>query len=208
MDQKGLPVIVALDVEKKGPLFQNPVINVGVAWGTSIDTIQTMSFCFDYKDAPFDKQCYDEFWSKHLDILKRIEEAAKEPKAEWTRFNTLLMELDDPSIEFESDNPAYDIEAIDFHLYTVLGRRLPLRYTSKGVYRSISDSSERIKALPTNWQEFISKLTSESAVHSHWAADDAKAMLVRRFRVDQVVALRNEATKDLDARLIQLALNG
>lgn len=197
------PLIVAVDVEKKGSGFQHPIINVGVAWGKSIDTIQSASFCFDYKNIAFEKRCYDQFWSKNLQVLKRIEESAKDPEMEWKRFDDLLKQFEKQGteVEFESDNPAYDIEAIDFHLFAELGR-LPMRYTTQGEYRSIGDSSERIKALPEVWKSYIDQRAQKIVTATHWAEDDARNILVRRFLTDQVVTLRNEAAIDLDKQLL------
>lgn len=180
---------IAIDVEKKGASFAHPVIQLGVAYGYNIHyKIKTENFCFDYKNSPFEKRCYDEFWVNHLDILKRIEENAKEPGAEWERFNKWLldMEKENGTIKFVSDNPGYDIEAVDYHLHTEIGR-LPMRYSSTGKYRSISDPSEQIKGLRKNTRNGINEQANKLVTHDHWAPNDASHHLIKYFLIRKVI---------------------
>lgn len=212
IEQKKSVLYIAVDVEKKGASFDHPIIQIGVAWsltcaswgpfplayGTDINSIKTASFCFDYKDKPFEKRCYDEFWIKYLDILKRIEGAAKPSKEQWKNFDKWLVELESQaeSIKIVSDNPGYDIEAIDYHLHEELGR-FPIRYDSTGKYRSISDASEQIKGLPAMYRDQIKAKRDSMSNHSHWAEDDARSILVQYFLVKQTIDIINKADKDI-----------
>lgn len=193
---------IAVDVEKKGASFDHPVIQLGVAYGTNIADISTLSFCFDYKDKPFEKRCYDEFWIKQRDILKKIEKHAKPPQEEWMRFNKWLTSIESKAnaIKFISDNPAYDIEAIDYHLHEVLGR-LPMRYDSIGKYRSISDASEQIKGLPIMYQKQIKDKRDSMSNHSHWAEDDAKSILVQYFLVKGTIEIMRKSEDEISKLL-------
>lgn len=193
---------LAVDVEKKGASLDNPVIQLGVAYGPNINNIKTASFCFDYKDKPFEKRCYNEFWTKHLDVLKRIEQNAKPPREEWARFAKWLTALEDQakSIEIISDNPGYDVEAIDYHLYEELGKS-PMRYDSQGQYRSISDPSEQIEGLPSIYRTQIKAKTKSMSNHSHWAEDDAFAILVQYFLVHDTIQIMRKAEEDISELL-------
>ena len=112
----------AVDVEKKGAGFEYPTIQVGYAHSTSIDVKPVSgSFCFNYAKVPFEPKCHKEFWSKNLDIYARIfaEAKGKDPVEEWKKYAASLDKLEEKhdKIEIVSDNPAYDIEAVDYHLF-------------------------------------------------------------------------------------------
>lgn len=195
MESKKAPRLhLAVDVEKKGATFHHPVIQVGVAWGTSLNDIQKRSFCFDYKDQPFEKRCWDEFWSKYENVYSRICAEAAPPVAQWKKFSDFLQELEEKSekLDIVSDNPAYDVEAIDYNLHTYLGRA-GIRYSSTMGYRRVHDASEMIKGLPSHYGDLIVKKAQSSARATHWAADDAEYILTHFFLVKGVIECMREA---------------
>lgn len=188
-----LPIYTAFDIEKKGAKFEHPIIQIGVAFGRDIDHIERRSFCFDYKSAPFEQRCFDEFWVKLPDILKRIETEAVDPKIQWPAFGKFLDELEAQGrVEIVTDNAAYDIEAIDYHLDAEL-KRAGVRYTSTMEYRSVHDPSEQITGLPSHYRKAIKKIVKERAPHTHWAADDAEGILTQFFLVKSVIQTLREA---------------
>src|SRR5687768_17292469 len=138
---------VAFDVEKKGSGPNYPVIQVGVAWGTCPSDMQSRSFCFDYNDRDFEKRCYEEFWKKNMKVLQRIENESVEPKRGWLEFVRLIdgFEAPDRKIVLLSDNPAYDISAIDHHIVVEQKlRAFGLQNSRDGaIYRSINDPTEQ-----------------------------------------------------------------
>lgn len=189
---------LAVDVEKKGARFAHPVIQVGVAYGTSLDDIKTATFCFDYADVPFEKRCWDEFWTNHEDIYEKICAAAQPPKEEWKRFAQFLNDLEPAchdKIEIVSDNPAYDVEAIDYHLNAI---RIGIRYSSKDKYRSVHDSTEMVKGLPGHYKKKIQEKTDRLAQHTHWAEDDARAILIHFLLTRAVIDRLREAERAID----------
>jgi hypothetical protein len=181
---------IAFDVEAKGDRITDPIIEIGVAWGTSAKNIQKMPLCLDYKNVPFQERCYNEFWSKQTDNLKRIETAAKNPKEQLTLLMKTMDSFEEKyaNIKLVSDNPAYDIAKIDYALFTVLQRFLGVRYDSKGNYRSISDPSEQIKGLPIKTRNAIVVSVEKVQPHTHEAADDAAGILLTYFYVLQARA--------------------
>lgn len=190
-----VPLYVAFDVEKKGAKFEHPIIQIGVAYTNSLDVApRTASFCFDYPGAPFEKRCYDEFWVKNLDILKRIQKEAKPAKAEWERFVDFLnaLEKEHSKIKILSDNPAYDIEAIDWHLDKECGRA-GIRYTSTGKYRPVIDSSEMVKGLSKSVRDAIQAKVDKAIQHTHWAPDDAQGILLHYLLTQSVINIQDQA---------------
>jgi len=202
MEKKSQTIYLAIDVEKKGAKFEHPVIQIGVAWGTSLSSMEKGSFCFDYKDKPFEQRCFDEFWSKQDAVYKRICAEAVEPAEQWRTFKAFLdtLELSGDKVEIISDNPAYDVEAIDYHLNEELGRQ-GLRYSSGMKYRCVHDSSERVKGLPAHYAEAIEKKAQSLAKHTHWAADDAEYILVHFFLTKTVIDTLREAEDKVKALL-------
>lgn len=186
--QKQLETLfVAVDVEKKGPGFDFPVIQLGVAFGTNIQNIQKMSVCFDHKDVPFQEKCFNEFWKTRQELYNKILAEAKPPTEQWKTFVEWFdgLEKKYPKIELASDNPAYVLEAIDFHVWKEC-KRLPLRYSSTGEYRSVSDPTEQLAGMPPRIADVIKKTVDETNPATHWAADDAANILSTFFCVRQL----------------------
>ena len=190
-ESKSRTLYVAVDIEKKGAGFEHDVLQLGIAYGTHIGDIKTIGFCFEEK-GPFEKRCEQEFWSKNKELLERIR---KEPKVTWGEFRVWLLglELRKLKVEFVSDNPAYDIAAVDYCLFTQAASRLPMRYTTDGQYRNISDPSEQMKGLSRAVQQLIITEAGKLAPHTHWAPDDAKHILVSFFLVKEAIEDRNAA---------------
>ena len=201
---------VAFDVEAKGDRITDPVIEIGLAWGTSPKDIQKMSLCLDYKSVAFQERCFNEFWSKQTENLKRIEAAAKDPKEQLALLVKTMegFEQKFAKIKLVSDNPAYDIAKIDYALFSVLQRFLGIRYDSKGNYRSISDPSEQIKGLASRKRELIEKEVALEAPHTHQAADDAHGILLTYFYVQR--AIKNMDFVDMmeDTPLVNWKMTG
>lgn len=195
---------VAVDVEKKGDGPAFPVIQIGVAWGTNLKDIKTRSFCFDYhsgdRKVEFQKRCFDEFWTEHLDILARIEKEAIEPTAQWRAFIEFWDKFDE-NVVIVSDNPAYDIEAIDFHVWEE-AKRFPIRWTADGKYRKVCDPGQQMKGLLKGTQNAIRRRADKVAPHDHWAENDAKNILAQYF------ITRNMIPSAVDVWTVATALVG
>jgi hypothetical protein len=208
-----VPVCEAFDIETKGGSYDDPIIQIGIAWGTSLKDIQKASFCFDHKDQPFEERCFREFWSKHRHTYDRIVNDAKAHGPQWVAFADFLRKMDDlyPKIKIVSDNPAFDFARIDNELHerglrvreqqmtfgttTDLVHEVSygLRYTKEGQYRVVCDPSERIKGLPKAIQTEIQAKVAEAVKEPHWAPDDATGILVQYFLVKEAIEKMNSA---------------
>lgn len=193
---------VAVDVEKKGNGFAYPVIQVGVAWGTGLGDIATRSFCFDYRSVGFERRCYDEYWSKQLALLARIGREAVEPGQQWPAFVEFWNVTFGADAVIVSDNPAYDLAAIDFHVWEWC-RRFPIRNTAVGGYREVHDPSERDHALPSDVRAAIRARAAALAPHDHWAENDAKHILTHYFLVRDEVAAREAVLAQYHAAITE-----
>lgn len=208
---------VGVHVEKKGPRFKDPVVQVGIAYGIDLDDIRVENFCFEYKDCEFEKECYDRFWSKpeNQKNWKRIQDhcaKAREMNKKWSNLSDMTQELAEwkmfeavwwselPSIakahnamiKLCSDNPEYDFGAINWHVQHELKRDFGIRYTNKGEYRSIDDFTECCRGLPDHIQREINKRADTLAPLTHWAPDDARHIVVHAMLTDQVIQEQRE----------------
>jgi hypothetical protein len=191
-------VYVAFDIEAGGSGYQHPVIAVGVCHGT-VGDYKRKRWCIRFNANTFEKRCVDEFWSKNQNILGIIEREAMDEDVAWKEIADFIdsLELLYPAstyrIKFVSDNPAYDIARIDYMLYVKRGR-LPLRYTTEGKYRSISDPSEQVKGLPPAQRAVMDELVTSaknraSVSHTHLPDDDAEVMFLEQAIIDRIISL-------------------
>lgn len=200
-EPKKKPLYVAFDIEKKGSSLAHEILQIGVAWSEGLDQpIKTESFCF-VDTGPWEQRCYDEFWIHHRLILDRIRDQAIESKEGWKAFKFLLdtFEANWADVRIVSDNPAYDLGHIDHNLMRTTGRLFGVRFTTAGGYRWVYDPSERIKGLPPGVRQRIKKRVNKECPHTHWAAEDAKSILMTHFFVQEAIRISDEAEAQWDA---------
>lgn len=192
---------LAIDIEKAGDKFIDPILMIGCCLGdASGNVIESKAFCGPVPEPKeFDQRCWTEFWSKNLSILERIKDTAQKEgvvlKSQMIdAFMNYYYELDNRYGPFTrsgnkrlillSDNPAYDITAIDQALLMQTvnvksGKEVgneyvfPLRYTKSGQYNRVSDPSEMSSALPNKKSKEILDMVKKVSTHDHWAENDA-----------------------------------
>ena len=175
---------VAFDVEAGGPSLNHPVVSVGCCYGTHPLNFTKKRWTFDFDETKFESKCKNEFWDKNVSLLQMFK---LENKHTWSDVNEFLMDLEKKypkshhSWVIVSDNPAYDLEKIDYHLHMMCSR-LPVRYSSDGSYRWVSDPSEQSRYFPdkTALKEYV----NQHAKHTHLPDEDAEKMLYEQFYMD------------------------
>lgn len=179
MEDKKPIIYLALDIEGTGARLDAPIVAIGYCLGDEAERIiEKHTFCLKMPpDVGVEENCQKYFWDKHPDLWKRIEREAKPANTVAHQFVDFINELETRfpeesyKIELLSDNPAYDITKLDFFVWNYT-RRYPIRYSSTGGYRTISDPSEQGKALPNEdecWEIAVSKCQ-----HDHWPENDAE----------------------------------
>lgn len=183
----------AIDIEKAGAKFTHKVLAVSFIVGRKnyFKIEKRLTVCFPVpEENEFESRCLKEFWSKPemKEILDRIrKEACKSEEEAVDKIDSFLNDLEkeypDQEIEFVSDNPSFDVSAVDYLLLTYKGR-LPMRYTSKGKYRYISDPSERLWVMGKTQQakEYINEKIVE---HDHWPENDATYIYASMLESDR-----------------------
>jgi hypothetical protein len=155
----------------------------------------------------FDKRCYDEFWSKNLDILENIRREAVPLEQAWKSIADFLTSLEtdypESNVLICSDNPAFDLTFIDYNLFTRLGR-LGVRYSDSGKYRCVSDPTAQRHFHP---QKALLKqrLFESGAKHTHMPDDDAEGIYLQQVMLESPKMIEGE--KELPKLLTGLSSN-
>lgn len=185
----------ALDIEKAGAKFEHKVLAVSfvVGYKSRFEIAKKITVCFPVpEEKDFEKRCLEEFWSpdEMQSILNRIrKEACKTEEEAVNKIDAFLNEIEeqwpDNEIEFISDNPSFDVGTVDYLLW-IHKNRLPMRYTSKGRYRWVSDPSERLYALGKS-KEVKDKISKTVVKHDHWPENDATFIYASMLEADKIM---------------------
>lgn len=169
---------LCIDVERKGARHADAVLQVGVAWyeGASGGAApRRANFSFHYPERPFEKRCFDVFWTQHSGVLEKVhsEIASKEGGAdgEWRRLLRLLEELRaaHPRILLIFERAAFDLAFLITFLRTAVPHlpELPsllLQLPAVGTLGAVRGF---------RWADSLIRQASNLTKETHYAADDA-----------------------------------
>jgi hypothetical protein len=163
----------------------------------------------------FEPKCWDEFWAKQpKEYIESIKRAAQTQQKGWESVAAWIEKWErdyDPEkykIVFLSDNPSFDIAAIDYALEVHTGR-LPLRYSSTGEYRSVKNPMQMFDMLPHDTQAAFKKRMQEAGiVHNHDPVEDARLILHTYFEVRRFLDARAEPRVELYAAAKASSVDG
>lgn len=123
-------ILVAIDIETTGPhMTKNAIIGIGIYAGR-LNGVQIFKKCIKLQkeDRIFDKDCFEQFWSKHKDLLEFLETDAHSIKNGLEIFINALDNLDELfDVILISDSLDFDFGFINYYLAQYLDR-LPLAY--------------------------------------------------------------------------------
>lgn len=176
--------VLALDIETNGsyPLM-NEIVSIGYCVGDEEGSIVETGR-FDMKvTTPFEPKCYNDFWSKHMDIYEILQKHAVEPATAMRNFVDFVDHWDDLSeLRIITDNPAFDVKFIDIAMNRYLNRR-PLHYKHDKYYRPIYDTDSYARGvlglqLDEEWtsdDQVMRELGfSVESIHDHMPEHDAE----------------------------------
>lgn len=138
-------VIIAIDIEARGPgPRSNGIISIGVCVGSypKEEVIEKCRFDILPMEEPdggqmFEPRCFNEFWSKHEDLLEKLTCDAKSASQQMPAFRKFIDKY--PNAYIVCDNPGFDFGMINYYLDVY---QLPtLNYDSNGHYRNTHDLS-------------------------------------------------------------------
>lgn len=177
------PIFVAVDIETLGAWYCHPVVAVGFAIGDHKGNIlETKLFTISANWKPcsqggdMEDRCYNEFWSKHPDMMRVYQKDAVEPPIAWNMINEFINNLEkkypDKKIKFLTDNAAFDIARIDFNLEKYC-KRLPMRLSTTGKYRALYGADDMLAMLPPRARKEADKVIDTIVIHDHNPVNDA-----------------------------------
>lgn len=176
-----------IDVEKLGCHQHDSLLAVGLAVAdTEVGVIDAKRWCFP---GPYvvEELCMTEFWSKHPKLLVDLMaegckanavEQFRDIKRWLTKYEMETLEIEETSTyngrcSIGSDNPAFDLGAIDPAWERAENNHTPLHYTRCGMYRNVWDSSERIDAMGLDRKLIDKFLASINVRNDHNPENDA-----------------------------------
>ena len=136
-------ILCAIDIETSGPkLIKNGILSIGVCAGSVTGSILVKKR-FDLnldEGQEYDRDCYDNFWKKNMNVLEEIKKNAIYPRVAMTKFMKVIDELDEKyQLIIISDCITFDIGFINYYLSKYLDRK-PLTYNIKGNFRPVYDT--------------------------------------------------------------------
>lgn len=223
--QEGSLCFYAVDIETTGNLlYRDCCFAIGWAYGTTIDDIKTGSICLDMKKEKdvtwkkfweakgYETRCYDEFWSKHEDILDRLQDKSRTKPPIGTKkemveeFQAFLTDMEKRYAEsvLITDTTAFDTVWLS-HLLQEEGNA-GIGYRRNGAFsKSLELQSYRMAAYgvwplpksaiaekPWNTDEKYKTLVWDHANHDHDPENDAHQILRAFFVSIMEVQRRND----------------
>lgn len=154
--------LLSIDIEGEGDDFQNPIIAIGSCFGPadgSWPREKLIRFRGNLAPLPgqvLEKRCYDEFWSKNLDVYNEIKKAQRPAEEVMEKFLSHVQQLVaiyedgeiNGKIKIVTDCPDYDLGRLH-----VLGRIQtqtwpgPIRHLGSPQRHNQVDPGERLDAL-------------------------------------------------------------
>lgn len=169
-------VIQAIDVEA----ITNTDINC-IGWVVLDEdgcVLKKKEWCIKvHENIEMDPACKKNFWDKNQELLKYINDNAKDEGEQIRDFvenfdlfgeNNGIEEVD---IENASNNPEFDWGILTRYVKKYCNRE-PLRYTTKGKYRSIDDVGEALYGIGIS--DIINEKCTELIKHDHYPSNDAE----------------------------------
>lgn len=212
---------LAVDIETTGAELDRPILCFAAVIGTREEgVLKKKTWCFDSPaldcnlETPKEEICkhyewraWQEFWKDKLDLLKRIKSQSSSDEINWASFLAFLDGLEEQypnaDVILVSDNPAYDIAALNNELHKRFGR-MPMNRTKNGGYRCTHDPYERLvgSSYLTETYKVLDKLT----IHDHWSENDATQILAMEFISLDLIDALSASKKDsvLPERLNQI----
>lgn len=206
--------VIAIDIEKTGRRNEDddPIFAIGIATApidaTSFDQVKAGSVALDlkkpkdmdwadyWKKSNFEERCWNEFWSKHVEILDSLQDkynihmvAGRKEFAEWIAFSLKLFEEMYEKTIIVTDTTLFDTVCVGSELK--LFKLTPLNYDNLGNYRSGVEVDSFISGLfgiddRSDWETrsgyfdaYIKPLLLKEVDHDHHPENDATSILLK-----------------------------
>jgi hypothetical protein len=191
-----------ISFQNKGWLIETKRFNFQVEW-FRLQSQETKEYNIDQKTyGDFEPRCVDEFWCKQpYDIIEDCKKEALPPKEGWANFRAYIDALEEKypyqqhKIKFLSDNPSFDIAAIDCELerygHPIL-RRTKGAYPWPHNYRSVVAADDCLFLLSEKQEKKVLENIKQVVNHDHNPCNDAYVIYLYYV---YAVAIKNGAVK-------------
>ena len=205
--------VIAIDIEKTGCRDENldPMFAVGIATApidaSSIEEVESFSISLNlrkpvgnswgehWKSEGYEMRCWEEFWSKHENVLDLIQDPLRILRVETreqliTGINSILSLYESMYSQtvIVTDTTLFDTVCVSAELKKY--NFVPLNFTRKGEYRSGVEVDSYISGLfkiadPSEWEvmsetnKFIEPYLLDKVEHDHHPMNDAKSILLK-----------------------------
>ena len=120
MTEPKTKIVLSIDIETSGcNLIDNGILAIGYCIGNLDGEVvfkDRINMLLD-DGCYFEERCVKEFWSKHEDVLKIIQEDAVGPHIGIRSFVDMVYDLEDQyELIIISDNPVFDIGFINYYM--------------------------------------------------------------------------------------------
>jgi len=209
-------IYVAIDLEG----INNTTINgIGLAIRTADRLLLKKEWWLAVDYNKMDPRCKIEFWDKNPKLLQYARENEKnegDQIRDFVKFydsiaqslsNFLKREIKEEDLELVSDNPEYDFgrlsPLVEKYCKDKDGKgREPLRYTTTGKYRCITDLGDAMWELGV--MPIINTATETMAKHDHFPSNDAEHIIIKHIMVLRFFSLvRSRLSKELQECAMQ-----
>jgi hypothetical protein len=174
-------VYLAIDIEKVDDYQGSSIVAFGACLGDNNGNVIVSKAWYPAmpRYSKFGTRCKTEFWDKQPGLYESFVERSLPAAVAYQSFVNWLDGLEEtyPNITILSDNPTYDLGSLDNKIEKYCDR-LPVRYTSDGKYRWISDWSEQASALGCygRVKEIVGLQMGERAKLTHNPEIDAESI--------------------------------
>lgn len=130
-------VFLAIDIETTGQHYtKNAIIEIGATVMDSERELSTFHGFLTMDGRAFEKRCYDEFWSQHLDKIAEIQEKASHPTTTMENFCNWFdcMCLAYPNLVVLSDFAEYDLGWLNYYISNYTSRPCLYYHTTTDGY--------------------------------------------------------------------------
>src|ERR1700722_8073959 len=167
-------IYFAVDIESGGPSFLQ-AFAIGICLGYKFWNVIDRQGFYSIPPLKFHSTT-QKWWNNHSDVLKILNNKAKKSGSLnysdmihlfCQYLNNLEHRFPENDIVVLSDNPSFDLGALDYGLQ-VKCNRLPIRYSRDGkTYRCVEDPSARWEMLPQFICSWRHKIINAKVIHHH-----------------------------------------
>lgn len=176
---------LAVDIEGGGSKLDDCILSIGFCYGNT-KKYKKIRWSISTNINEIETKCYNEFWSKHEDILNIIQQESRPAEIVAKEIGEFLDSLEDifSSVVVVCDNPAYDLTRLDYFLHKYNAREYPIHYGKNNEYRLVCNPVQIRRFFPRK-EELFAVIKMSGAKHTHLPDDDAESLYIQQIFLEE-----------------------